>query len=124
MEQPPSFRPVHFFGQDPSVSAEEFLLQNRRPGLAKRALARLGFRIHLGKFKPNGMSDYTSYFFAWCRSHKKYYVGYEYSYSQEIRCSDCEAEWERTKPTTENIKQILDDVDEEFRRICRTEDLF
>ena len=31
MEQFLSSGPVYFFEQDPNVSAEEFLLQNRRP---------------------------------------------------------------------------------------------
>ncbi|HEY4474635.1 MAG TPA: hypothetical protein VJC06_01800 [Candidatus Paceibacterota bacterium] len=93
MEQFLSSGPVYFFEQDPNVSAEEFLLQNRRPGKVKRFFARIGFRIHLGKFKPHGMIDYTSYFFTWCRSHEIYYVDYEHGDDWEVRCPYCEDEF-------------------------------
>ena len=83
--------PVHLFEQDPSISAEEFLLQNRQPGSVKRFFARIGFRINLGKFKPSRMTDYTSYFFVRCSYHQVYYVDYEHGRDREVRCPYCEA---------------------------------
>lgn len=66
--------------------------------MVKRVLARLRFRINLGKFKPNGMTGHTSYFFAWCSHHKGYYVSYEHGYDLEVICPNCEAiDRERSK---------------------------
>ena len=106
MTQPLSSVPAHFFEQDPSISAEAFLLRNHRPGWMKRALARRGFRINLGEFMPSGMSGLTRYFFAWCGHHEKYYVDYEHGHDYEVRCPDCEAEWRRNLPKTSTRSEV------------------
>ena len=117
MEQSLFSGPVHFFGQEPNISASEFLLRNHRPGSAKRVLARLGLRINLGKFKPNGMAGYTSYFFAWCSHHESYYVDYEHGYKGEIRCSDCEVEF-RERQKVRNDPKLRLVVEQDGDNLC------
>lgn len=69
------------------------IIDSRKVPLIHKLICRLLGYSYLGKFKPKGFRDYTSFYLLYCKVHNVYYVDYVHGYlGYFLKCPLCVAD--------------------------------
>jgi hypothetical protein len=84
---------MHPYDKDGNeVPTSDWIEHYMPPSRADKLLIRLGFKVRIGKFKPEGFIAPMMFYWIWCSNHEKYKATYPHGYKEVLVCNECEKE--------------------------------